>query len=1040
MICLAAPLLVLSPLPSSAQVPTIVINEVVAANTSYFDNYGDTPDWIELQNNGSARNLAGWSLRDSDGNGWVLPSVSLGAGARLVIFASGRNETTPRLHTNFALKSDGETITLADSNGALVDALAYPALGDDQAYGRSGQSVGFFVNDTPGGANTGLLPSLVSIDTAATTFVGTLQIVLSGTPSQGEQIRYTTNGSPVTSSSATYGGPFTLNQSAVVRAAIVGNGLIGPEVAAGYTAVNAGIASFSSDLPIVVIHSEGVVNRNDLRTSIVNIIAPDIDGRADMFDPPNYSGFAGLRIRGASSAGDDFAKKQYKFETWGDRFETEVDADLLGLGSDSDWVLYAPGRYDRAMINNPFMYELGHRIGVLAPDAQFVEVFLEDNVTSTVGQGDYQGLYVLRENIKIGDERVDITKHTPGSAGPDGGYILRYDWEDSCCRTLENHPQFGSKIAVDSPGTSDLTETQRSWIASYWNGLQSAAASGNYGALDADIDFDSLIDGWLLEMLALDVDVLRASHYMHMDANGQLKAGPLWDYDRALGGADFRIDELSEARSWQPATNLMGHSYESDIYDGMWEIPEVQARLRARWAELRNTELSDRALAALVAELGGQIAEAYPREIAEWNGSNYGPRFGDLDGELAHMTSWLEARTGWLDDQFLSSSQLPQVTNPGTISIDESESIALTISTSSPNTVVITEVGLPKGLSIDETTGLLSGVVALGDGGTYPVTVTVTDNFGASRSQTFDIVVASPFSAPAAVVLNEFNAVAPGSLLVNGGADSFFGQATGNGGDWFEIVTLEDQLDMRGWSFDIWHNVPGNGVLQTASLRLGSDDLLAQVRAGTIITVAESVADDPSYDPANGDFTISLQANNGQQGAFFVQQTNFDTNNNKWRLVVRDSSGAVRAPIAGETKPWDTVNLGVADDEVFALTANPAASIDVVSDYTDTNTSTFGAPNTFEGTTQNFDAIRPFVPVLGDVNCDGLSDVIDALFISQYDALVRVDSTTCPLTVPGSQLMVEGGDVNDDGFVDVIDALFISQCDAFISNVFCPGL
>jgi len=32
----------------------IVINEVVAANDTYNDNYGETPDWIELQNNGSA--------------------------------------------------------------------------------------------------------------------------------------------------------------------------------------------------------------------------------------------------------------------------------------------------------------------------------------------------------------------------------------------------------------------------------------------------------------------------------------------------------------------------------------------------------------------------------------------------------------------------------------------------------------------------------------------------------------------------------------------------------------------------------------------------------------------------------------------------------------------------------------------------------------------------------------------------------------------------------------------------------------------------
>ena len=44
---------------------TIRINEVVSSNSIYFDEDGDTPDWIELYNYGTQSvNLSNWTLSD----------------------------------------------------------------------------------------------------------------------------------------------------------------------------------------------------------------------------------------------------------------------------------------------------------------------------------------------------------------------------------------------------------------------------------------------------------------------------------------------------------------------------------------------------------------------------------------------------------------------------------------------------------------------------------------------------------------------------------------------------------------------------------------------------------------------------------------------------------------------------------------------------------------------------------------------------------------------------------------------------------------
>ena len=72
----------------------------------------------------------------------------------------------------------------------------------------------------------------------------------------------------------------------------------------------------------------------------------------------------------------------------------------------------------------------------------------------------------------------------------------------------------------------------------------------------------------------------------------------------------------------------------------------------------------------------------------------------------------------------------------------------------------------------------------------------------------------------------------------------------------------------------------------------------------------------------------------------------------------------------------------------------------------------------------------------GDVTCDGVVNVVDALFVLQYEVGLRVDSGGCPL--PPDTLNVAVCDVNDDGLCNVVDALFILQCEVGISNTFCP--
>ena len=71
----------------------------------------------------------------------------------------------------------------------------------------------------------------------------------------------------------------------------------------------------------------------------------------------------------------------------------------------------------------------------------------------------------------------------------------------------------------------------------------------------------------------------------------------------------------------------------------------------------------------------------------------------------------------------------------------------------------------------------------------------------------------------------------------------------------------------------------------------------------------------------------------------------------------------------------------------------------------------------------------------GDVNCDGLLDATDALFIMQYDVGLRT-AGTCPLAP--HQIDLTQCDVNGSASCDTVDAMLIKQCVQGIPNPVCP--
>lgn len=296
---------------------------------------------------------------------------------------------------------------------------------------------------------------------------------------------------------------------------------------------------------------------------------------------------------------------------------------------------------------------------------------------------------------------------------------------------------------------------------------------------------------------------------------------------------------------------------------------------------------------------------------------------------------------------------------------------------------------------------------------------------GWTRTAACTALVAAVFCAPvhaAPLIVNEFNAVS-GSNYLNFGdattdgdgnsidppADTYFGRVAGNGGDWIELVVIADHLDIRGWTLDICDaGVCGGNPLTFANHSVWSD-----LRAGTIITVAEDEPTDLSFDPDGGDWWMNVRAHNGGDGTY-ITADNFPVNETDWKmLILDDSANVVYGPIgehvpedpgAGCFPPQDDLNSG----EIFRLEEKPTALVDpcitTLNDYEDGVLSTFGSPNQWNSgfASQNFDHLRNLDPY-PDRDGDQIPDDGDLSGIAGDSPCVGGATAGCDDNCPGIQ-------------------------------------
>ncbi len=412
-----------------------------------------------------------------------------------------------------------------------------------------------------------------------------------------------------------------------------------------------------STLPLVIINTGSTQLQQDVKRIVDLGIIDNGPGNLNYLTDEwnNFNGKAGIEIRGSSST--MFEKKNYGIELW-EAAEDDTSFSLMGLPSESDWILHGPYS-DKTLLRNYLAYQLARDMGHYASRTRFCELFLNDQ---------YRGVYVLIERIKRDSARVDISKLLPTDVTGDqltGGYIVKID------RSAGNYTDgwFSPYLGTGSEGSSPffafvyptrdkIGPGQKTYIKNKITAFESALYTNKY--LDpyvgykTFIDVSSFADYFIMVELSKNTDGYRLSTFLHKDRDGKdprIHMGPIWDYDLAFGNADY-----------YDAFNTYGWNYtfQSDgwgtpfWWKRMLTDPYFVNMLYCRWHEFRQGALSDESILARIDSAVTVIGDARDRNFDQWpiHGVYVWPNYfvgNTFEQDVNFMKNWITARAAWLD-------------------------------------------------------------------------------------------------------------------------------------------------------------------------------------------------------------------------------------------------------------------------------------------------------------------------------------------------------------------------------------------------------
>mgnify|MGYP002856204718 CR=1 FL=1 len=322
-----------------------------------------------------------------------------------------------------------------------------------------------------------------------------------------------------------------------------------------------------TDLPIVYVDTDGgrgIYSKTEYVPASVSI-----KGKGGYESLPEVS----CSIRGRGNTTWTWPKKPYLVRL-------DEKEHVLGMHKHKRWVLLA-NFMDRTLMRNLVSMKVSSMTSLeWTPSCVPVELVLN---------GQHKGSYLLIEQVRVDNHRVNITEMTPEDNSGEaltGGYLLELDFHyDNAFQWIDKHGSCwgvsgGIPFSVKYPDPDEITQAQKDYIKGYISDVAGVIYGSNFADPENGyaryLDVDSFVDYWIVYEVMCNHELSNpGSVYFHKDRGGKLVAGPCWDFDWGVlsfytSGGDSRL--VNGSAIW---------------YARLFQDPAFKAKVRARFEELR---------------------------------------------------------------------------------------------------------------------------------------------------------------------------------------------------------------------------------------------------------------------------------------------------------------------------------------------------------------------------------------------------------------------------------------------------------------------
>ena len=410
-------------------------------------------------------------------------------------------------------------------------------------------------------------------------------------------------------------------------------------------------------------------------------------------------GGAQIRCRGNATYNNPEMKAKNKYSY---KIKLDKKADILGLGKSKHWYLINNWR-DTSNLRHKLAYDLAETLGLSHTDCQWVTVYYN---------GEYRGLYLLCESIRVDSGRVDTFNWEEFAEDIAKKYASDHAFtaeeEDALARTLENdlswitleyydytYPngkkerlyfskyydlneldlttgylieyctgmdtsgakwktRMGVPVVLDNPFMLHTNPQMQNYVKTLIQDFEDAVSSPTFynskGKHYSEyLDVESLVDFWIVWNFFCNNEFGSRSLYYYID-HGKIVFGPIWDFDQTIGNVTTVTTSNAKGDYWI-------HDRKNAWFKEIFGDPWFTSLCQERWYSIRGAVDDLIASVDIYFDYIGEEAErCYERNgiryytIRQPEANNGHSLTPTEDYKL--IKRWLKNRVKWIDENF----------------------------------------------------------------------------------------------------------------------------------------------------------------------------------------------------------------------------------------------------------------------------------------------------------------------------------------------------------------------------------------------------